>query len=63
MLRDWFPAYVHIVIDFEHKCGEALFKKMCKRIGYFMLCSQTLLPDVLTLLTAKSNKSEYAAKY
>ena len=35
---------------------------MRKRSGYFTLCSQTVLPDVITLLTAKSNKSWYGAK-
>ena len=48
--------HVHIVIEFELKCGEPLFEKMCER------SSQTVLPDVVTLLTAKSNKSQYAAR-
>ena len=25
VIRDWFPAYVHIIIDFELKCRELFF--------------------------------------
>ena len=31
---------MYIVIDFELKCREPLFKKMRKRSGYVTLCSQ-----------------------
>ena len=48
--------YAHIIIEFELKCGEPLFEKMCKR------SSQTVLPNVVTLITAKSNKSQDAAR-
>ena len=57
-IREWFPAHVHIFIDFELKCGESLFKTMCKHNGYFPLCSQSVFPSVVILLTTKrSDKS------
>ena len=52
-IRDWFPEHVHILIDFELKRGEALFKKIRKQSGYFTLCSQSEFPSVVILLTAK----------
>ena len=59
-IRDWFPAHVHIVLDFELISRESLFKKMRKRSSYFMLCSQTITS--VALLTTKNNKSRYVAK-
>ena len=53
---------MHIFINFELKSRETLFKKMRKHSGYFMLCSRTVLLGVVILLTAKSDKSGFAAK-
>ena len=51
-------GFLHMCISLSIlNLNEPLFEKMCKRSGYFMLSSQTVLPDVVTILDAKSNKS------
>ena len=56
--NDTISMVIHMCILFSilNKSREPLLKKMRKRNGYFTLCSQTVLPDVITLFTAKSNQ-------